>query len=242
MANITQCTTTSALSALQCDHVTFSAVTGAAFVDSINPCAIAVLLILLTTLTIAKTKLKILLTGTAFIVAIYLTYFAIGVGLVGTLQLAGLANIIHKVVGIIAILIGLFNIKDYFWYGGGGFVMEVPRRWRPKMIAIIESVTSPVGAFVAGIAVTFFELPCTGGPYFFVTGLLAAKYNWPTIIGILLYYNLVFVLPLLVIVALLYLGWATIDKISAWKNKNIRLLHLIAGLIMVALGIYVFWS
>jgi cytochrome c biogenesis protein CcdA len=102
-------------------------------------------------------------------------------------------------------------------------------------------VTSPLGAFFAGFVITLFELPCTGGPYFFVIGLLAQSESITSIIPTLLFYNLVFVLPLILIVFAVYFGVSSVEKAEAWKEKNIRVLHLIAGIIMLALGLWVFF-
>ena len=142
------------------------------------------------------------------------------------------------VVGILAILIGLSNIKDFFWYGGGGFVTEIPNRWRPSLKNFLGKITSPLPAFFAGFVVIFFELPCTGGPYLFTIGYLASL-SKVSLIPILLYYNLIFVLPLLLITSLIYFGYSSIEKTTAWKDKNIRILHLISGMIMLGLGIWV---
>lgn len=221
---------------------TLPVITGAAFVDSINPCAIAVLLILLATLLATKDKNKALKTGGAFILALYLTYFALGIGFIGILNLSGFAKIFHQFIGILAIIIGIFNIKDYFWYGGGGFVMEIPRRWRPKLKELLSRATSPGVAFLIGVVVTLFELPCTGGPYIFVLGLLSQNLPWIKVIPILLYYNLVFVLPLIVISGLIYFGYSSVEKANLWKEKNIKVLHLIAGIIMIVLGFWVYWN
>ena len=221
---------------------TIPVITGAAFVDLINPCAIAVLLILLATLISTEDKRKAIKTGAAFIIALYLTYFALGVGLIGILNLSGFAKIFHQFIGILAIVIGIFNIKDYFWYGGGGFAMEIPRSWRPKLKEMLGKATSPVSAFFIGVVVTLFELPCTGGPYIFVLGLLSQNLSWVKIIPILLYYNLIFVLPLIILSGLIYFGYSSVEGTHAWKERNIRLLHLVAGIIMVILGIWVYWS
>jgi len=218
---------------------TFPIITGAAFVDSINPCAITVLLILLATLLTTKNKIKVLQIGLSFILALFIAYFLLGIGLFKIIDLFAAAKIFHIIIGIAAIVIGIFNIKDYFWYGGGGFVMEIPRSWRPALQKILKSVTSPIGAFLIGFLVTLFELPCTGGPYIFVLGLLAENSSWIQIIPILLYYNFVFVLPLVVITILIYFGFSTAEKTTAWKDRNIRLLHLIAGIIMIILGTWV---
>lgn len=217
------------------------AITGAAVVDSINPCAIAVLLILLTALMVgANDKKKSLLGGLLFTLSVYITYLLFGLGLIKIISLAGWADFIGKIVGVLAIIIGLANLKDFFYYGGGGFVMEIPRSWRPTLKKLLSSVTSPLGAFLIGFVVTMFELPCTGGPYFFVLGLLAESYNWHQILPLLMYYNLVFVAPLLVIVLAVYFGISSIKKAEEWKDKNIKVLHLIGGIIMLLLGIWVF--
>jgi len=221
---------------------TFPVITGAAFVDSINPCAIAVLLILLATLLATGNKKKALKTGAAFILALYLTYFILGIGLIGVLNLSGFASVFHQFIGILAIIIGIFNIKDFFWYGGGGFAMEIPRAWRPKLKEMLGKATSPISAFLIGIVVTLFELPCTGGPYMFVLGLLSQNMPWVKVIPILLYYNLVFVLPLIILNVLIYFGYSSVEGTQTWKEKNIRILHLVAGIIMVVLGIWVYWS
>jgi cytochrome c biogenesis protein CcdA len=219
--------------------ISFWAVTGAAVVDSINPCAIAVLVILISALMLTQDKKRALMGGIAFTVSIYISYLLFGFGIIFTLQASGLSVWFYKIIGIIAILIGLFNLKDFFWYGGGGFVMEIPRAWRPRMKKLLRSVTSPIGAFFIGFVVILFELPCTGGPYFFVLGLLSYNETWTTIVPLLLYYNLIFVLPLLIITTLIYFGLSKIENVGNWKDRNIRLFHLIGGIIMVLLGVWV---
>lgn len=218
---------------------TILTVIGAAAVDSINPCAIAVLLILLSGLLISGDRKKALLGGLAFILSIYISYLLFGLGIFSFLRVSGLSSWFYKVVGLIAILIGLANLKDYFWYGSAGFVMEIPRSWRPRLKGFLSTVTSPVGAFVAGFAVTLFELPCTGGPYLFILGLLAKETTRLLALPILLFYNLIFVLPLLLITFLVYKGYTSLEKTHEWKERNIRRLHLVTGLVMLILGLAV---
>ncbi len=119
-------------------------------------------------------------------------------------------------------------------------MMEIPRSWRPMMQKLLLKVGSPVGAFVMGLAVTAFELPCTGGPYFFVLGLLSQQLSLVQILPLLLYYNLIFVSPLILLTILIYLGYATVERAIDWKERNLRLLHLVAGLLMLGLGVWVF--
>lgn len=219
--------------------ITMSALIGAAFVDSINPCAIAVIIILLGGLLVAGDRRKALRSGLAFTAAVYIAYLLFGLGLFSAIQISGLASVVAKIVGVLAIIIGLLNIKDYLWYGGGGFVIEIPRAWRPRLKQLLNAATSPGGAFMAGFAVCLFELPCTGGPYLFILGLLAQQTTFAAALPLLLLYNIVFVLPLLVITISLYYGLTNVEAATAWKERNLRTLHLVAGIIMTGLGIAV---
>jgi cytochrome c biogenesis protein CcdA len=223
------------------ESVSLPVITSAALVDSINPCAIAVLLILLGSLLTTANKRRAVGTGLFFTIGLFVAYFLAGLGLFHALNFVGLAKWFHVVVGILAILIGLSNIKDFFWYGGGGFVTEIPNKWRPSLKSFLRKITGPIPAFLAGFVVIFFELPCTGGPYLFTIGYLASL-SKVSLVPILLYYNLIFVLPLLIITALIYFGYSNIEKATAWKDKNIRVLHLISGMIMLGLGLWVIFN
>ncbi|MEA3429971.1 MAG: cytochrome c biogenesis protein CcdA [Nanoarchaeota archaeon] len=221
------------------ETLSWATIIGAAIVDSVNPCAIAVLLILLGALLATGDKKKVLKAGLAFTVSIYIIYFLFGLGLFSAIQISGLSFYFYKVIGFLAIIIGIFNIKDFFKYGAFGFVMEIPRRWRPTLKKLLGRATTPFGAFLLGFVVCFFELPCTGGPYLFILALLAEKTTQLAAIPILLIYNIFFILPLLIITLLLFYGFTNIEKAKEWKERNIRILHLITGIVMLGLGIIV---
>ena len=53
-------------------------------------------------------------------------------------------------------------------------------------------------------------------------------------------YNLFFIAPLIMVTFLLYFGMSTTESAGKWKDRNIRKLHLIAGIVMLALGLIVF--
>ena len=229
------------------------AITGLALVDSINPCAFAVLIFLLSTLFMRDPNRRrpILLGGFAFAFGIFIFYFVIGMlllaGIKAALAVAGLSNAyVYGAFGVFAILLGALNLKDYFHYGGMGFVMEVPRSWRPGMLATIEKsvlggFASVPGAFVAGVLVTAFLLPCITGPYFVAGSLLKGLPLGAAAIW-LVYYNLLFILPMLVITLLVYFSFTSIEKAAAFREKNVRRLHLIAGILLVLVGVIMFYS
>lgn len=217
---------------------------GLAVTDSINPCALAVLLILVGSIMSGnlRDQIKALKSGAAFTLGIFLSYFLMGVLLIfgiKSVQEATAVGIesIYLFFGVFAILIGILNVKDWISHGLGGFVIEVPFSWRPKMKSYLKSVTGPVGAFLTSIIVSLFLLPCTSGPYFVAGGLLSGA-PWVESISLLLIYNIIFVSPMLLILGALYYGATEVEKIQEWRKENIEELHLITGLILILLGIY----
>ncbi|EKE10781.1 MAG: cytochrome c biogenesis protein transmembrane region [uncultured bacterium] len=212
----------------------------AALVDAINPCAFAVLILLMATVISAKGRKGALYSGLLFSLAIFVSYFMMGLGLYKAIGFFNLTKIFSIVIGIVAIIIGLANLKDFFWYGKI-FVMEVPFSWRPKMQAIIKNVTSPIGALGAGFLVSLFLLPCTSGPYIVILGLLAQKENLTRTISLLFIYNLIFVLPMVLITLGMYFGIRA-KGLENWRQKNTRILHLIAGTIMLFIGVYLIYT
>lgn len=217
-------------------QLTIPAVLGAAVVDAINPCAFAVLIILITTILSSGRKRRALFAGLAFSLSIFISYFLMGLGLYTAIQAAGLTHTFYAVIAVLAIIIGLFNLKDYFWYGKW-FVMEVPMSWRPRMKALIHGVTSVPGAFFIGFAVSLFLLPCTSGPYIVILGLLAKATTRNYAIALLVLYNMIFVTPMVLITCAVYFGLTTTERAEEWRTNKIKVLHLIAGLIILALGI-----
>ena len=214
--------------------------------DSINPCAFAVMLLLLTTiLSKSKSKKKTIFAGLLFCLAIFSSYFLMWLGFLKLIIQETLQyTLVFKwVIGIFWILIGLANLKDFFWYGKW-FIMEIPLAWRPRMMKIIQAVVSPLWAFVVGIIVSLFLLPCSAGPYVTVLMLLGAESSELNHLGFfyLLLYNLIFILPMLVITFMVGTGYTSAEAIGKFKNKHTKLIHLIVGLLMLALGVYIIGS
>ena len=212
----------------------------AALVDAINPCAFAVLILLVATVASSKGKRESLLSGLLFSFSIFISYLMMGFGIYKAVGLFNLPQLFSIAIGVLAILIGLANLKDFFWYGKV-FVMEVPFSWRPKMQSLIKGVTSPLGALGVGFLVSIFLLPCTSGPYLVILGLLAQKEDLARTIPLLILYNLIFITPMVIITLGMYFGIRA-RRLEEWRQKNIRLLHLIGGAIMLFIGIYLVYS
>ncbi len=219
---------------------------GLAAVDAINPCALAVMVIVLMALLLKSSKKRkdVLIGGLSFTLAVYILYFLYGIIMIQFFSYAipetgKYTYYIFKGFGVFAIILGILNLKDYLMYKPGSLGTEMPMHLRPKMRIWAKKIASPKGAFVIGLIVTLFLLPCTIGPYIIASGKLSVLHFLQTIPW-LLFYNLIFVLPMIGITLAIYLGLTTVDRVSGWKEKNIKYLHLFEGLILTILGILMF--
>ncbi len=209
-------------------------VTVTAAVDSINPCAIGVLILLISILVVAKYKGRLLSYGLAYIFAVFLTYLAGGLGLVYFFSKIPLWISEYIAIAVAALIIGagLLEIKDYFWYGRG-FSLSIAPDMAKRIEQHTRRITLPgvifLGAFVAAV-----ELPCTGAPYLAIITLLAQQFDLAAF-GLLVLYNLIFVLPLIVILVLTYSG-VHIHIIKKWKMKYRAYMRLLTGVTLILLG------
>ncbi|MCA9487777.1 MAG: hypothetical protein KC516_02335 [Nanoarchaeota archaeon] len=227
---------------------TITKITTLALADSVNPCAIAVLAMILIAIMTQNPdrRKKVLWGGLGFVGAVYIGYLVYGIVIVQFFKLfaeflRGGSIYVYKGLAILAMIFGALNIKDYFVYKKGSFMTEMPIFMRPKVKRITEKIASPVGAFLIGFIVTLFLLPCTIGPYVVASGLLSELIFLKALVW-LLYYNLIFIIPMIVIVLLVYFGFSKIEEVSGWKERNIRKLHLIAGSLLFLVGLAILFS
>ncbi len=216
-----------------------------ALIDSVNPCAIGVLILLLSTLMVAKDKMKMLKVGMMYIAAVFVTYIVLGFGVLAFLSQIPLsvAEYISIFVGVLVVIGGLLEIKDYFWYGQG-ISLHIPPKYAKKIKEKMQNVSFGtvifLGAFVAAV-----ELPCTGGPYLAILLILKDSFSLAAISSLdpefltasilLLIYNIIFVMPLVIILALAYFG-VKLQNIQGWKQSNKGYMRIATGLIMISLG------
>ncbi len=219
--------------------LTIPAIVGGAAIDSINPCAFAVMIFLLSYLLALGSPKLVLRVGLVYIATIFIVYFFAGFGILRALTVLNIAGIIYKIAGALLIFVGLVNIKDFFWYGKG-FTLAIPESKKPLIEKYIHKASIPA-AVVLGFLVSAFELPCTGGVYLAILSLLATHETQLQGIPYLLLYNLIFVSPLFIILGLVYFGIST-KKIEEWRTKKRKWLRLVLGLGCVILGVLMLWG
>ena len=206
-----------------------------AAVDSVNPCAIGVLILLISLIVAAKSsKAKLLKYGLTYIGAIFVTYLLAGLGLMLFLTRIPIyvSEYIALTVGTIIVFAGLVEIKDYFWYGKGFSLSISPKRAK-QIHDYTQNITYPgllfLGAFAAGV-----ELPCTGAPYLAIITLLSQQFDFMAFV-LLVLYNFIFVLPLLLILGLAATG-TKIHELKEWKQANRAYMRLATGVLLIFLG------
>ncbi|AEK72467.1 transmembrane electron transport protein [Thermococcus sp. 4557] len=198
-----------------------------AMTDSINPCTFVIYTMLLIALSVREvSKRRLYLIGAAFIAAVYISYYLLGVGL---LYFAGYLPL--WVAGVAAIIFGAYTIVTG--------LMEKSRIADKKGVKkrIFSSDATAVGAFTLGIIVSTTLLPCSAGSYL-VYAIIISKAGKVLAFLLLALYNLVFVLPLVII--LLAMGSVTESKrFSQAMVRRSRELSVVAGILLIAIGVWV---
>lgn len=230
-------------------QLTLGIIIVAAVVDSINPCVFGVLIFLIAFMTrLFKSPTKMLLMGFLYSAVVYATYLLLGFGILKVAIGAGIASFFYWIAALIAIFAGLLEIKDFFWYGKGLSLQIIPggserikfftaqiekaERRHPFML-----VLTTIGL---GILVVLVELPCTGAPYLAILGLLS-KGEFAQAVPLLLLYNLVFILPLFIIIGISYFGTSS-EKLEEWRKEHRGLMRLGIGVLLLCLGFYMLYS
>jgi cytochrome c biogenesis protein CcdA len=209
-----------------------------ALLDAINPCAFAILLLTLAFLySIGRLRNNVLRIGGIYIFGIFTAYILIGLGLLQAFHLFNTPNFMGRLGAGLVIVLGAINIAGYLW-PAFPLKLKIPSVSHKKIADLMEKASVPT-AFLLGLLVGLCEFPCTGGPYLMVIGLLHDQATFLTGAMYLVLYNLVFVLPL-VIVLLIAADRALIEKVQKWRSENMKQSRLVAGIVMILLGLIIF--
>ncbi len=195
--------------------------------DSINPCTFVIYTMLLIALSVKEvSKRQIYIVGMSFVAAIYISYYLLGLGLV-----VFATTIPTWVAGILAIAFGLYTmITGYMERSRIGSKKEARRK-------IFSRDATLIGAFTLGVIVSFTLLPCSAGSYL-VYAILISKTGRLLIFLLLALYNLLFVLPLIVILFVMG-GISESKSVSQKLVQRSKELSIAAGAALVAIGIWV---
>jgi cytochrome c biogenesis protein CcdA len=226
--------------------VTFGTVIVGGLIDGINPCAFTVLVLFVTAMLatlqvstssdINAARARIVGLGSIYIATVFLTYLGLGVGLLATSALFSRFHAPARVGALLAIGMGLWMLKDLFLPDVG------PRLAAPKAIGqwtvdAARKMTIPaliVGGFLIGLC----TVPCSGAVYLAVLSLLSMQSSALVGFGYLVLYNLMFILPLVVLL-IAASARPTLNKLAHWNLHHKEWVRLALGAGVTGMGILI---
>jgi len=210
----------------------------AALLDSVNPCAFSVLLVTIAfLLTMGSSRGKVLKIGGIYILGIFAAYLLIGLGLLSALHVFGIPHFMAKVGALALIIFAAINVLNELIPGGTGIRLGIPAAAHGHMGRLIRQAT-PLAVFGLGALVGLCEFPCTGGPYLMILGLLHDAAQYAKGFAYLILYNLIFILPLVVIL-FLAADEKLLKKMQDWKKAEMKKTRLGTAAVMLALGVVI---
>jgi hypothetical protein len=208
--------------------------------DGFNPCAMWVLLFVLSLLVNLHDRWKMALIGGTFVAVSGLVYFAFMAAWLNIFLLVGLSWATQVVLGGFAVLVGVLNVKDFFAFGHGAS-LSIPAAARPGIYARVRHILQAehlpgalAGVVVLAVLVNTIELLCTAGlPAVYTRILTLRQLPWWTYYGYLGLYNVAYMLDDSLILSLAVI---TLGRRKLQQNAG-RWLKLVSGVVMLALGV-----
>jgi cytochrome c biogenesis protein CcdA len=215
-------------------------ITVAGLVDGINPCAIGMMVMLLGYLLVfAKKPERVLRTGLLYISTVFVTYLVVGLGLytlVSSIDLSLYAKILNYTIALILGIAGLIQLKDFLGIEAGPH-LRIPTASSTRLQQLVERVSYPTTVLLA-ILVTLLETPCSLPIYVGTATILSQSgMSFPLVVGYFLYYNFLFVLPLLVVLIVMWRGKRLVEM-KEWEHKAKRWMHLSLGLVLIGMSLW----
>jgi thiol-disulfide isomerase/thioredoxin len=208
--------------------------------DAFNPCAFFVLLFLLSLLVHAKSRTRMAIVGGTFVLFSGLVYFVFMAAWLNVFLIAGELRVITVIAGLVALLVALLNIKDYFWFKAGPS-LSIPESAKPGLFKRMREIVASgnIGPMLAStvllaIVANSYELLCTAGfPMVYTRVLTLAELETWQYYAWLAIYNVIYVIPLLAIV-IVFVRTMGARKLSEAEG---RILKLISGFMMLGFGL-----
>lgn len=211
-----------------------------AALDAFNPCAFFVLVFLLSLMVNHHNRAKMLVIGTTFVLCSGLMYFVFMAAWLNLFLITEELLFITAIAGLIAVVFGLINIKDYFFFKQG-ISLSLSDTSKDKLFTRIRYLsqngnwpTMILATIILAIAANSYELLCTAGlPMVFTRVLTLSELGLSQYYLYLVLYNVIYIIPLLLIV--LAFSW-TLGRKKLSEGEG-RLLKLMSGSMMLGLGL-----
>jgi cytochrome c biogenesis protein CcdA len=224
----------------------------AGLIDGINPCAFAVIVFLVSYLTLnrARPRWESLWCGTMFCLGVFVCYLLIGLGFTQAVdflgQWQGLSRAVLLATGVICLFFAVGATVDAvraYRYGPQAMRFGIPKRVSALIHRLIREHNRPhlmaLGTLVLGFAVSSLELVCTGQIYLPVIMYIGSDGREAGALFLLLVYNLAFILPLMVVLLLGVYGIGS-QRLAAWGHKHAAATRALTAAAILALAVALF--
>jgi cytochrome c biogenesis protein CcdA len=202
-------------------------------IDGINPCAFSLLIFFLSFLfNLKKRRLSVLSLGSIYIAGIFIGYLSLGLGILHTISILGIMHPFAVVSIFLLVVMGVLQIIEATTFGVR--LLKFPSLAVPTFKRLTEKVTTPA-AFVLGLFVSLCEFPCSGGVYVGIVVLLASKAYLYDGLFYLVLYNLMFVVPLVLLLVLAG-NVSILLEMDRLRVVNRRRMKLLSGLFLIVLA------
>lgn len=225
----------------------------AGLIDGINPCAFAVLIFFITFLLSQKRKKEdILITGISFTLGIFIAYLLSGVGLFRVIQKYSIIGLFSKILyAFTAILVLIFAFYSYLDYLkikkglGNDITLQLPGIFKKSAKNIIKKQPKSslifFTAFLIAFPISVIEFLCTGQTYLpTIVYIIGIPELTKRAILYLIIYNLMFILPLVIIFSGVYFG-LTNRNLGEFMRRNVGKIKLATFIIFLFLGLYLLY-
>ncbi len=225
-------------------EISLPILTVTALANGINPCGVGMMITFLGYLMVfggrSKDKKWIFQIGLTYVLSVFVTYLLFGLifyGAVFYLQRWWLAGIFKYIIGGAILLAGLIQLKDVFW-PDSPIHLRMPKAGFEKLNKLMAKTSFGVAALI-GFLTTIFATPCMMPLYIGTTAVIARSgLPMTVVLGLFLYYNFVFILPLLVILWAMAEGKQVVDM-KEWEHKNTKWMRFVLGVALVIVGILI---
>ena len=223
-------------------------IASAGLLDGINPCAFATLIFFISYLTLVGRKRKeILYVGMGFSGAVFVTYLLIGFGILSFVQHLSFLPLFSRIVYILtivfALVLGILSLYDYVQLRRGRpseMKLQLPDFLKKRVHQTIRKESKSTHYFLAavgaGFIVSLLEFTCTGQVYLptilFVTNIPSLR---ASALFYLILYNVMFIVPLLIIFGVVYWG-VTSEQLAFFLKKRASSIKLCTALLFFALA------
>ncbi len=231
------------------------AVVLAGLVDGLNPCAFATIIFFVSYLSLSGKKGKqILITGASFTLGVFIAYLVVGLGFYKVLDLISeftsvISKIVYVFTAVLCLVLAVLSIRDFFKVRKGDLsdmALKLPEPLRKRINQTVregrKASSYVIGAFVTGLLISLLELACTGQIYLpVIISMSSVPEMRAQALFYLVLYNLMFIVPLIVVFILAYYGTSS-KQFTDFLRKHAGAVKIGMAIVFLILATWLIFS